>query len=238
MKHVLALMTAVAAIGTSALAQAANIDFKSAEGQAAGSLGTAQYTYGNVDGSGVAVTVAATGGNISYAAGIGLGVNAPTASDLATQVNAGESLKISFSSEVDIQYVGLTDLDYTLTGTLRNLTWVPDSGGWTVFDDGGAKVTAGQFSTANATAASWGGGTMTLDLSYISDAISSIVLESTNGSQKLGFALGSVGFKTVGGIVSVPELSASGAASAAFLLIGMALLLAGERRRMFAVRAQ
>jgi hypothetical protein len=217
MNKALSIMTAVAVLGATAGAHAASIDFTTAATGAAVGTGNTSYTIDNAGRTGIDVTVTSGGGSITYQAGEGLGVSGKGSEDL----NAGESLKFSFSTPVDLQSIGLTDLDG------NRCMWNTDSGLWIVTNQQGQIVQQGAGTFSGNSKAVTSGDALTIDVSSIVASISAVSVYPIFG----GFNLGSVSFNAVSGAVNVPELSASGSTSAAFLLAGVGLLLTGKRRR-------
>ncbi len=216
MNKVLSALTGVAVFGATAGAQAASIDFTTAATGVAVGTGKSSYTITNVDNSGVNATVTSSGGTISYQANEGLGVNGATGT---ADLNLGEALKVSFSTPVDIQSIGLTDLDG------NRCLWNTDGGIWIVTNQQGQIVNQGVGLFSGNSAGVTASDTLTIDLSSIVASASAVIV---GGS---GFNLGSVSFNALASAVGVPELSASGFSSAGFLLAGVGLLLTGRRRQ-------
>jgi hypothetical protein len=248
-------MSAGAVFSATAAGQAATIDFTDSS-TAAAANGKSTYTYNNVQGTGVNVTVTAGGvaaATIAAQAGTGLladglgvtssvdGWTNPTSfikddwESTKDEINGAETLTVKFSSPVTIQSIKLTDL-YANPDT-GAYTWVPDeTGKWSLLDSKGKAVATGQFTgveernpdgSSNSTATPTNG---VLSVN-IGQTASGVVFQSTNSgmeTQFKGFSVASITFDRATG---VPELSSSGASSAAVLILGASVLFTGNRRR-------
>jgi hypothetical protein len=237
-----------------AVSQAATLDFTGQAGQdaAAGQTtrgSTGSYTYTDVDGTGIDVTVRSSGGRISWEEGDGLGVdgygddnNGPdliieddwgTTSD---EINQWERLTVSFSEDVHIIEVGLTDIYASPdSGGWR---WIADeSGNWSLRDSDGAVVARGSFEAEeyrnpNGSSNWTNNGNNGLLQVPIDEIGSALKLASGNNSQYKGFSVGYVAFNpTTTTTTDVPELSAAGGGVSAALLVGIGLVATGRRRR-------
>jgi hypothetical protein len=233
MKKMVPLLAAVSVVGATAVCHAATIDFTNAA-TAALANGKSTYTYNDVAGTGVNVTVTAggvTGAVISAQVGTGLsadGLGVASKDDgflsgTKDEINDAETLTVGFSQAVTVQSITLTDL---YKGTLFNL--VPaDTGEWSLLDSSGNVVATGDFKGVENRLTN---GVLSIDISQVAN---DIVLQSTNGTRYNGFSVASVEFQPAGNTsaAGVPELSTKGATGAALLLTGIGILFAGERRR-------
>jgi hypothetical protein len=245
------LFITLAALGMSLGTTSAHAAYVDMTAELESSLSGSTYTYDNSDNSGVDVTVRAIGGSLSHETGDGFGVDSWGDGTLATnadgtptttvngwageivaddwgttadEVNGAEAIVISFSSEVSIEKIFLTDL-YASGGEkpFGGSYVVPnETGAWAVFSSEGIRL--GEFTGVEVRTA--GNGELTLDMGSV--VASAIGLISTNGNRWKGFSVAGVEFN---GGTSVPELSASGSASSIGLLIGAGIVIDQRRRR-------
>ncbi len=228
---------------------------------AADADGQSSYTVVD-DGTGVSVTFEATGpsnATLSYNEGDGIGIDSNSCSysgctdqnwgndggddwsDMTDEVDQNETLVVTFSEDVVIDSIGLTDLyqserlpGHWFVVPAETGQWVVmDTNGEVVVDENGDALVVGTFEGEEGRRDS--NGTLTVDIGTLAGGIA---LSSTNeqwgyedGSPYKGFSVGSVSFSTV----PVPELSGRGLGASAFLLFGAAMLMGDRRRRSPAI---
>lgn len=149
--------------------------------------------------------------------------------DMTDEVDQNESLTISFSEEVTIEKIGLTDI---FAGGILWDAWFylapNETGTWTLFDSANNQVDDGAFAGTVSRYTSGSNGALTVDVNAVGSLLK---LVSTNNSQFKGFSVASISFSTTG----VPELGAQGLGASAFLLLGAGILMSDRRRRQLSI---
>lgn len=264
MKTLVPLLSALAVLGATAVSQAATINFATTNPTTTSNVGSTRsvWTYANADKTGLTVTVTSADGTLTRSTTDGLGVKGTgdttgtvygaengtnevlnTTDEINSPVGHTQSILVTFSKEVSIDSITLTDIYAAASAKSMETTfkWAAESGKWTIV--GGTDN--GQSGTFTGTASR---GTddhpnlanVSLTKTVDKDGMGILVLSTTTKSSTgasfdegayKGFSLASVSFtpNTTGG--GVPELSAAGAGSAAFLFAGVGMLLSGQRRR-------
>jgi len=196
---------------------------------------------------GVKVTLTALNGgytssstDLTYQKGDGFGVdtssdsNGTTSNDrtaegdvliTSDEINANESIKVTFSQEVLIESIAITDIYDEQRVSGYWFVWPTETGGWKVTGSDGTEY--GSFEGTNDQRDGWNNGEITVDIGELATVLS--VFSTNTGSEAgyKGFSLAGITFSTK----SVPELSGQGVSAAAFLLFGAAQMLSARRRR-------
>jgi len=258
MKTLVPLLSALAVLGATAVSQAATIDF-TGKPDAMSNDGTVA-TYTNAGGTGLTVTATSSGGTITQTSD-GLGVNGKgdttgntygaetginevnkTTDEINSPVGNTQSILVTFSKEVSIDSITLTDIYASASGSSMWTTfnWAAESGKWTIIG-GTDNGQSGTFTGTASRGSAWNPNLANVSLvaSVDKDGTGILVLSTTTktsgawfdeGAYK-GFSLASVSFTPQSSGGGVPEFSAAGAGSAAFLFAGVGMLLSGKRRR-------
>lgn len=232
---------------------------------AVGAPAAGKTSYSVVDPeTGVTVTFSGsnTSGNalkLSWESGDGLGIKGPNDNNeghyydvyntddwgsVADEIDENEVMSISFSENVLIESIALTDIYKSETLylgyscgwwgsstciTSMNKNSIPnESGAWTVYEDGSE---AGDGAFVGEKTRYYTNGELLVGINVLGDLIELVSTTYLNGalSPFKGFSLAGVTFSTT--TKDVPELSAQGLGASAFLLLGAALLMADRRRR-------
>lgn len=224
MKKPAALLACLATLSAASAAHAIEIDFTSIAGNPNGASSWST----TVDGVTVSVIPGPKGTKLYWDSEDGFGVNGGGVGYEVDEIDGNERLYVTFTDasgkpvEVHIESFGVTDL----FNEAKNSGWgnydevgyyATQSGSYTMFTAG----TVADHSNVNGT------GTVAVG------ADSWLLLLKAPGKTNYGkedheFSLGGISFE----VASVPELGATGAVAAMFLLGGLGLVATGRRRRV------
>lgn len=177
--------------------------------------------------------------DLTYQKGDGFGVDTKTDSNGTTsndktpegdvlitsdEINGKESIKITFSQEVLIESIAITDIydEQKVKGYF--FVWPTETGAWKITGSNGVEYGTFEGKTIRD---GKNNGEIEVDINELATVLSVYSTNSADEANYKGFSLAGITFSTS----KVPELSGQGVSAAAFLLFGAAQLLGARRRR-------
>jgi hypothetical protein len=180
--------------------------------------------------------------DLTWQNGDGFGVDTPTDSNGTTandktaggdvlitsdEINAKESIKVTFSKEVLIQSIAITDIYDEQQVKGYWFLWPTETGAWKVTSASGSDV--GTFEGVSLRDGT-NNGEIKVNINELATILSVYSTNTGSEANYKGFSLAGITFTAK----SVPELSGQGIGAAAFLLFGAAQILGARRRRFVA----
>lgn len=177
--------------------------------------------------------------DITYQRGDGLGVdtrddnNGSTSNDrtpegdvliTSDEINGKESIKITFSEEVLLESIAITDIYDQQKVKGYWFVWPTETGAWKVTGSDGTEY--GTFEGEDLRDGR-NNGEINVDIGQLATVLSVYSTNTGDEAKYKGFSLAGITFSTV----KVPELSGQGVSAAAFLLFGAAQMIGARRRR-------
>jgi len=151
----------------------------------------------------------------------------PTGDVLITsdEINGKESIKVTFSEQVLIESIAITDIYDEQRVRGYYFVWPTETGKWKVTSADGS-TEYGTFEGEEIRDGS-NNGEITVDISELATVLSVYSTNTGAEANYKGFSLAGITFSTV----KVPELSGQSMGAAAFLLFGAAQMIGARRRR-------